>query len=100
MYTAVKNRVFSHDMYRTRMVKSAGKVCAVHQRPCVLVPAYHPTVEVLDHDVVWLLTKFFGKIVAATIAFFSHFSARPRGNKNAATILSATLLLLPMVLVE
>ena len=52
------------------------------------------------HDVVWWLTKFFGKIVAATIAFFPHFSARPRGNKNAATIPSATLLLLPMVLVE
>ena len=52
------------------------------------------------HDVVWWLTKYFGKIVAATITFFSHFSARPRGNKNAATIPSATLLLLPMVLVE
>ena len=73
MYTAVKNRVFSHDMYRTGMVISVGKVCVVHQRSCALVLAYHPMVEVLDHGVVWWLTKFFGKIVAATIAIFHTF---------------------------
>ena len=73
MYTAVKNRVFSQDMYRAGMVISVGKICAVHQRSCALVPAYHPTVEVLDYDVVWWLTKFFGKIVTATIAFFHIF---------------------------
>ena len=41
----------------------------VHQCFCALVPAHHPTVEVLDHDVAWWLTKFFGKTVAAIIAF-------------------------------
>ena len=46
------------------------------------------------------LRNVFGKIVAATITFFHIFSGRPRGNKNAATIPGATLLLLPMVLVE
>ena len=33
-------------------------------------------------------------------SILSHFSGRPRGNKNAANITSATLLLLPMLLVE
>ena len=40
---------------------------------CALVSVYHPTLEVLDHDVVWWLTKFFEKIVAATRAFFHIF---------------------------
>ena len=53
MYTSVKNRVFSHDVRRAGMVVGIRKVCAVHQRPCALVPAYHPAVDVLDHDVVW-----------------------------------------------
>ena len=52
------------------------------------------------HDVVWWLTKFIRKNCRCNHNIFSHFSARPRGNKNAATIPSATLLLLPMVLVE
>ena len=64
---------FLNDMYRTGMVISVSKVCAVHHRPCVLVPAYHPTVEVLDHDVVWRQTKLFGKIVAAIMALFHIF---------------------------
>ena len=50
------------------MVIGIGKVRAVHQRPCVVVPAYLPTVDVLDHDVVWWLTKFFCKIVTASVA--------------------------------
>ena len=62
-----------HTYFVTGMVISVGKVCAVHQRSCALVLAYHPMVEVLDHGVVWWLTKFFGKIVAATKAFFHTF---------------------------
>ena len=54
LYTAVKTGIFSCDMYRTGMVISVGKVYAVHahQRFCALVSVYHPTLEVLDHDVV------------------------------------------------
>ena len=74
MYTSVKNRIFSLDMRRAGMVIGIGKVCAVHQRPCVVVPAYHPTVDVLDHDVVWWLTKFFCKIVTASVALFHIFT--------------------------
>ena len=47
MYTAVENRIFSHHMCRSVVVLNVGKVCAVHQRSCALVPVYHPTVEVL-----------------------------------------------------
>ena len=79
MYTAVKNRGFFHDMYRTRMVISVGKVCAV----CTT-----------------RRSEIFRKNCHRNHSIFSHFSARPRGNKNVATIQSATLLLLPMVLVE
>ena len=74
MYTSVKNRIFAHDMRRAGMEIGIGKVCAVHQRPCVVVPAYHPTVDVLDHDVVWWLTKFFCKIVTASVALFHIFT--------------------------
>ena len=73
MYTSVKNRVFWHDMRRAGMVIGIGKVCAVHQRPCVVVPAYLPTVDVLDHDVVWWLTKFFCRIVTASVALLHTF---------------------------
>ena len=73
MYTSVKNRVFSHDMHRAGMVIGIGKVCAVHQRPCVVVPAYLPTVEVLDHDVVWWLTKFFLQNCHRIRSTSSHF---------------------------
>ena len=59
MYTSVKNRVFWHDMRRAGMVIGIGKVCAVHQRPCVVVPAYLPTVDVLDHDVFFFFFFFF-----------------------------------------
>ena len=55
------------------MVIDIGKVCVVHQHPCVVVPAYLPTVDVLDHDVVWWLTKFFCKIVTASVAFLHTF---------------------------
>ena len=97
IYTSVKNRVFSHDVRRAGMVVGIRKVCAVHQRPCALVPAYHPAVDVLDHDVVWWLAKFFCKILAASVSTSSHFCARPRGNINAATIRNAMFLMLRMV---
>ena len=74
------------------MVIGIGKVCAVHQRPCVVVPAYLPTVDVLDHDVVWWLTKFFCKIVTASVARLHTFFLNRRdnyygltGNKNYTT---------------
>ena len=72
MYTSVKNRVFSYDMPRAGMVIGIGKVCDVHQQPCV-VPAYLPTFDVLDHDVVWWLTKFFCKIVTTSVALLHIF---------------------------
>jgi len=50
------------------MVIAIGKVCDVHQHPCVVVPAYLPTVDVLDNDDVWWVTKFFRKIVTASVA--------------------------------
>ena len=73
MYTSVKNRVFSYDMRRAGMVIGIGKVCDVHQHPCVVVPAYLPTDDVLDLDVVWWLTKFFCKIVTASVALLHIF---------------------------
>ena len=51
------------------MVTGIGKVCAVHQRPRVDVPAYLPTVDMLDHDVVWWLTKVF-RIRGSSSHFF------------------------------
>ena len=57
-------------MYGIGMVISVGKVCAVHQRSYALVPACYPTVEVLDHDVLWWRTKFLGKIVATFFRIF------------------------------
>ena len=73
MYTAVKNRVFSHDMCRTGMIISVGKVCAVHQRSCALVPAYHPTVEVL------ILYTCYSSIFTTFILHFGEplFSGQP-----------------------
>ena len=35
------------------MVIGVDKDFAVQQRPCVVVPAYHTSIHVLDHDVVW-----------------------------------------------
>ena len=74
------------------MVIGTGKVCTVHQCPCVDVPAYLPTVNVLDHDVVWWLTKFFCKIVTASVALLHTFFSKPgnnyyglTGNKNYTT---------------
>ena len=55
-------------MRRAGMVIGIGKVCDVHQHPCVVVPTYLPTDDVLDLDVVWWLTKFFCKIVTASVA--------------------------------
>jgi len=40
-------------MRRVGMVIGVGKVCAVQQSPCVVVPAYYTPIHVLDHDVVW-----------------------------------------------
>ena len=48
-----KTGFFSYDIRRAGMVKGIGKVCDVHQHPCVVVPAYLPTVDVLDNDDVW-----------------------------------------------
>ena len=73
MYTSVKNRVFSYDMRRAGMVIGIGKVCDVHQHPCVDVPAYLPMFDVLDHDVVRWLTKFFCKIVTTSVALLHIF---------------------------
>ena len=73
MYTSVKNRVFSYDMRKAGMVIGTGKVCDAHQHPCVCVPVYLPTGDVLDHDVVWWLTKFFFRIVTATVALLHIF---------------------------
>ena len=36
-------------------------------------PVYLPTVDVLDHDVVWWLTKFFCKIVTASVGLLHTF---------------------------
>ena len=77
MYTSIKNGFFSYDMCRAGMVIGIGKVCDVHQHPCVVVPAYLPTVDVLDHDDVWWLTKFFRKIVTASVALLDIFFSKP-----------------------
>ena len=53
---------------RAGMVIGIGKVCDVHQHPCVVVPTNLPTDDVLDLDVVWWLTKFFCKLVTASVA--------------------------------
>ena len=60
-----KTGFFSYDMRRAGMVIGIGKVC---QHPCVVVPAYLPTDDVLDLDVVLCC-----KIVTASVALLHIF---------------------------
>ena len=48
-----KTGFFSPNMRRVGKVIGVGKDFVVQQRPCVVVPAYHTSIHVLDHDVVW-----------------------------------------------